>query len=242
MTANPPNQRGRLWLGLALLAAVLIGVFTLPIESLLDQALTWQRANPALAALIYVLGVAIATPLMVPGSVLIMTAGFIFGLVQGVALASIGITLGSTLACLAGRSIARPAVAQAVAGNKTFLALNSALQSRGFLVVALTRLSLLIPFNVLNYAYGVSSVRLSSFIPATALGMLPAIGLFVYIGSVASDAQALLDADATGGATGKIVLVVGLIALVLATYVIHRTATAELKKHMSAHEPGSNAE
>jgi uncharacterized membrane protein YdjX (TVP38/TMEM64 family) len=150
------------------------------------------------------------------------------------------VTAGATLACLAGRSIARPAVAQAVDGNQTFMALNSALEKRGFLVVALTRLSLLIPFNVLNYAYGVSSVRLSKYVPATALGMLPAIGLFVYIGSIASDAQSLLASNATGGATGKIVLVVGLLALILASWVIHRTATAELKKHMAS--DATNAE
>lgn len=237
MTSKPPAKRGRLWLGLALLALVLTGVFTLPLESMLNQALGWQRANPVLAALIYVLGVSVATPLMVPGSVLIMTAGFVFGIAQGFALACIGVTAGATLACLAGRSIARPAVAQAVAGNQTFAALNSALQKRGFLVVALTRLSLLIPFNLLNYAYGVSSVSLSKYIPATALGMLPAIGLFVYIGSIASDAQSLLTSNATGGATGRIVLVVGLIALILATWVIHRTATAELKKHMADDTP-----
>ena len=240
MIAKPPAKRGRLWLGLALLTLVLAAVFTLPIESLLNQALDWQRANPVLAAIIYVVGVTIATPLMVPGSVLIMTAGFVFGLAQGFVLAWIGVTAGATLACLAGRSIARPAVAQAVDGNQTFMALNSALEKRGFLVVALTRLSLLIPFNVLNYAYGVSSVRLSKYVPATALGMLPAIGLFVYIGSIASDAQSLLASNATGGATGKIVLVVGLLALILASWVIHRTATAELKKHMAG--DATNAE
>lgn len=242
MTSKAPTPRGRLWLGLALLGLVLIGVFTLPIESMLNQAIAWQQANPVLAAVCYVAFVALATPLMVPGSVLMMSAGFVFGLVQGMCLAAAGITIGATLACLAGRSIARPAVAQAVEGNVTFLALNSALQARGFLVVALTRLSLLIPFNVLNYAYGVSGVRLSNYVPATAIGMLPAIGLFVYIGSIASDAQSLLASDATEGATGKVVLIVGLVALILATYVIHRTATAELKKHMQADGANVSAE
>ena len=114
-----------------------------------------------------------------------------------------------------------------------FQGLEQALRTRGFLVVFLTRLSLVIPFAVLNYAYGVSSVALSRYVPATALGMLPAVALYVYLGSVASDVDTLL-AGTAGGPGGTIIVVAGVLVMVLVTWIIHRTATAELRKHMSA--------
>ena len=128
-------------------------------------------------------------------------------------------------------------MAQYTANNRQFQALDSALQERGFLVVTLTRLSLLIPFNVLNYAYGVTKIGLPSYIAATGLGMIPAVILFAYLGSLAGDVDSLLQSDAGSGPTGKVIIIIGVLALVLATYVIHRTATRELKKQMDAQDP-----
>lgn len=236
MNPNSASPRRRLILGGLALGVVLLGVFTLPLEQWLTSAVGWQAQHPVLAALFYVLGVTVATPLMVPGSVLMMSGGFVFGWVGGAALAAIGVTLGAALACLAGRSIARPAIRGYTEGNAQFNALNGALTKRGFLVVVLTRLSLLIPFNVLNYAYGVTNIDMKTFIPATALGMLPVVGLFAYIGSLASDVDALLASDAGSGAMGRVIVVVGLIAIVAATYVIHKTATRELKRQMAQND------
>lgn len=220
--------------GLGLLIVVIgLTLWVAPLEQWLTDAASWRQLHPAGAAIGYVAFVAIGTVLMVPGSVLMMTGGFLFGLTTGFGLAAIGIPLGATLACIVGRRYARGVVLAAVADRPIFVGLERALAARGFLVVMLTRFSLLIPFTLLNYAYGVSSVRLSRYVPATALGMLPAIGLFAYVGSLAGDVDSLLASNATGGATGRWVLLIGLIAMALATWVIHRTATAELKRHMS---------
>ncbi|MEO1575352.1 MAG: VTT domain-containing protein, partial [Pseudomonadota bacterium] len=148
-------------------------------------------------------------------------------------LAAVGVTVGATLALLVGRRFARDAVLAAMQDRPVFNGLEQALRTRGFLVVMLTRFSLLIPFTVLNYAYGVSSVALSRYVLATAVGMVPAVALYVYLGSVANDVDALLASNASGGGTGIAIMVVGVLAMVLATWVIHRTATAELRKHMS---------
>ncbi|MFK8015823.1 MAG: TVP38/TMEM64 family protein [Gammaproteobacteria bacterium] len=234
MTTKTVSARQRLLVGGAILAMVLVGVFALPLEEWLGKAHAWRLDHPAPAAALYVIAITLATPLMLPGSVLMMTGGFLFGAIHGAVLALTGITAGATVACLAGRSVARPAIAQWTRDNAQFRALDSALAQRGFLVVMLTRLSLLIPFNVLNYAYGVTSVRLRTFIVATGLGMIPAVILFGYLGSLAGDVDALLDSDASSGPTGKVIIAVGVIALIAATYVIHRTATRELKKHMAA--------
>lgn len=218
------------------LAAIGIALWQAPLAQWLQQASAWQTQNPTAAAMLYLAFVALGTPLMVPGSVLMMTGGFLFGAVGGFGLAAVGVTVGATLSCLVGRRLARDAVLRAMAHQPVFHGLEQALRARGFLVVLLTRFSLLIPFTLLNYAYGVSSVSLSRYVPATALGMLPAVALFVYLGSVASDVDALLASNAAGGATGKIVVLVGVVAMILATWVIHRTATAELRKHMGPSE------
>jgi uncharacterized membrane protein YdjX (TVP38/TMEM64 family) len=233
MNAKSPSSRWRLALGAFALSLVLIGVFTLPIEQWLGSAIAWREHHPLLAALFYVAGVAIGTPLMVPGSLLMMSGGFVFGLVPGAALAAVGITIGATLACLAGRGIARPLVEPYARSNAQFAALNMALDQRGFLVVVLTRLSLMIPYNVLNYAYGMTGIRMSTYVPATALGMVPGVVLFAYLGSLAGDVDSLFATDVGSGATGRVVLIVGLLAIGAVSYVIHRTATRELKKQLA---------
>jgi uncharacterized membrane protein YdjX (TVP38/TMEM64 family) len=233
MNSKSRTADWRLALGALALGLVLVGVFTLPIEQWLGSARVWQATHPVSAALLYVAGVVVATPMMVPGSLLMMSGGFIFGLVVGAALACVGITIGATLACLAGRGLARPIVESYTQGNAQFKALNAALEQRGFLVVVLSRLSLLIPYNMLNYAYGITGIRMSTYVAATGLGMVPGIILFAYLGSLASDVNALLSTDAGSGATGRVVLIVSLLAIGTASYVIHRTATRELKKQMA---------
>lgn len=240
MRPTPLSARWRLLFGALALALILVAVFTLPIEQWLSEAVEWRQQHAALSAIIYVVAVAISTPLMLPGSVLMMSGGFVFGLLLGAALAIVGITIGATLACLAGRSIARPIVEPYTSSNAQFRALNAALDQRGFLVVVLTRLSLLIPYNILNYAYGVTGIRLATYIPATAIGMLPAVVLFAYLGSLSGDVDTLLATDAASGATGRVVLVVSLIAIATASFIIHRTATRELKKQMAANPAGED--
>ena len=237
-TENPklPQRSGRALIAMAGLLALGVLLWQTPFARWLDAAQSWQETRPLLAALVYVLFVALGTPLMVPGSVLMMTGGFLFGGLAGFFLAAIGITLGATIACVLGRRVARDTVLRALGDRPIFAGLEQALKARGFLVVLLTRLSLIIPFNALNYAFSVSSVSLSRYVPATALGMLPSVGLFTYAGSLAGDVESLLAGDATGGTSGSLVLVGGLIAVVLATIVIHRTATAELRKHLAASE------
>lgn len=224
--------RRRLVGGALALSAVLIALWTLPLAEWLDAARVWIAAHPVPGRALFVLALALATVLMVPGSFLAMSAGYLFGLWPGVALASIGTTLGALAACLAGRTLARPLVADAMAGNPRLGALDSALERRGFLVVVLTRLSLLLPYNLLNYAYGLTAIRLRTYVPATLLGMLPALTLYGYLGTLADDVQDVVAGDPAQGVSGMAVTGIGLVALVLAVYVVHRTATAELKKHM----------
>ena len=78
-----------------------------------------------------------------------------------------------------------------------------------------------------------TAVRMPTYIPATALGMVPGVVLFAYLGSLAGDVDALLATNAGSGGTGRVILIVSLVAIAGVTYVVHRTATRELKKQMA---------
>ena len=115
-----------------------------------------------------------------------------------------------------------------------FRALDSALGERGFLIVLLTRLSPLFPFNLLNYAYGVTAVKPRQYVLGSWIGMLPGTLLYVYAGSVAANLAQVLAGDVKTGAAGNVLLVVGLLATVAVTVVVTRVARGYLEREVDA--------
>ena len=101
-----------------------------------------------------------------------------------------------------------------------------------FLVIVLTRMSLIIPYNVLNYAYGLTRVPLGIYAVATAIGMLPAAALYSYLGSVADDVAAIMAGETEMGAGGKALMIGGVVLLVIAVVIVQRAAAKELEKHL----------
>ncbi len=140
-------------------------------------------AAPIAFIAIYIL----ACVLFIPGSILTIGAGVIFGVVLGSIYVSIASTAGATAAFLVGRYFARDAVSRKIAGNPRFRAIDDAVGREGWKIVLLTRLSPVFPFNLLNYAYGLTRVRLGEYVLASWIGMMPATVMFVYIGSLSGD-------------------------------------------------------
>ncbi len=233
------SQRRRLVLAAAFLGVVLVAVWTLPLTQWLDAATHWIDVHPATGRTAFVAAYILGTVLMVPGSVLAMSGGYLFGLAGGLPLVSLGTAFGALFACAAGRGVARDFVAEATATNPRFAALDRALAKRGFLVIVLTRLSLLLPYNLLNYAYGLTRIRYRTYFIATWLGMLPANALYAYLGSIAHDVEAIVSGDVESGRAGQIAFVAGLAALLLVSWIIHRTATRELRKQMGEKPPST---
>ena len=214
---------------LAGLAALLWG---LPLLDWLTAMLGWVQANPFAGAVLYLLVFILGCVCMVPGSIMVMTGGFLFGLVKGAALVSVAVLLGATAALLVARGIGRAWVRQRLQAYPKFAALDLALQSRGLLVVMLTRMSLLLPYNLLNLAYGLTSVRLRDYMLGTWLGMLPAVVLYVYLGSLVRNAGQLLRGEVETGRGGQVLLVLGLVAAVAVVVIVHRTASRLLAERM----------
>lgn len=174
------------WLILIVVVAGLVAVFVLlDMRALLHDALdaiarlgAW---GPALFVLVYVL----AAVCFVPGSVLTLGAGALFGVVRGSLYVSIGATLGATAAFLVGRYLARGWVARKIVGKTSFAAIDRAVAEEGWKIVGLTRLSPVFPFTLLNYAFGLTRVKLRDYVLASWIGMMPGTVMYVYIGSLA---------------------------------------------------------
>jgi uncharacterized membrane protein YdjX (TVP38/TMEM64 family) len=230
---------------LAVIAIVVI-LFTLPIKDYMQQGLEWTESlgvwGPVFVALFYI----VACILFLPGSIITLGAGALFGLVTGLITVSIGSVLGASAAFLVGRTLARKSIESKVSGNARFSAIDEAVGKQGFKIVFLTRLSPIFPFNLLNYAFGLTKVGFWQYLFASWIGMLPGTIMYVYLGSAAGSL-----ANAAAGnvekTTGQQVLFwVGLAAtVVVATYVTKvarkalAEATEESKKNSAGNDTGA---
>jgi uncharacterized membrane protein YdjX (TVP38/TMEM64 family) len=159
-------------------------------------------------------------------------AGFLFGLPFGFAVVSAASTLGAALAFLVGRYFLRGWVEQRLDNVPRFAALDRAIGERGWLIVLLTRLSPVFPFNLLNYALGLTGVRFTSYVVASWIGMMPGTLLYVYLGSVGQDLASLLAGDLpSSDATGWL-FYGGLVATVVLTVMVTRIATRALNAQL----------
>ena len=215
-----------------MVVGMLVAVVLLPVAEWLTLGITWVETHPTLAWIAYVATYIVATVLVIPASILTLAAGFVFGLPLGVVLVSIGSVLGASAAFLVGRFLAREWVATRIAGWPRFRALDHATRDDGFVIVLLTRLSPLAPYNLINYGLALTSVRFRDYFLASWIGMLPVTILYVYIGSVAKDLTELTSGDVQGGRAGSVLLFVGLAATVLLTIVITRKATRTLSQYL----------
>ena len=165
-----------------------------------------------------------------------MIAGYLFGFGLGTVVSALAITLGAQCAFLVGRLVAREWVAARVAGNPRLRAIEAGLREEAFLIVVLTRLSLVIPFNLLNYAYGITSVRGGVHFFATSAGMLAPVALYVYLGTLARDIGQILSGAATPTTLGYWIAGAGIIAIIVLTWVMHRAASRALERHLPSME------
>ena len=223
------------------IAGMLVAVATLPVREWLSVSIAWIESHRTLAWLIYIAAYTVAAVLVIPSAILTLAAGFIFGVPIGVILVSVASLTGAAAAFLVGRFLARDWVTQRIADFPSFRALDKATRHEGFIIVLLTRLSPLFPFNLLNYAFGLTAVRFRDYVLASWIGMAPAIVLYVYIGSAAKSLADLTGDGIESGVRGTTLFVVGLIATLLLTVFVTRIATRALGRHLK-HEAIENPE
>jgi len=182
-------------------------------------------AAPIVFALIY----AAAVVALVPSTPLSLAAGALFGIVQGVIVAFVGATLGSTVAFLLGRHAARPFVEHLLVERPRLAAVDRAVTARGRRIVFLLRLSPVVPFSLLNYALGLTTISVWDFMVACS-GSIPGDIMYVYWGRVSGEALAIAgEAVTPKSASYYAFLLAGLAATLLATALVTRTARRALR-------------
>ncbi|MDE0679249.1 MAG: TVP38/TMEM64 family protein [Gammaproteobacteria bacterium] len=212
------------------LTALLVAVWMLPAREWLIQSTDWAQAHPRIAWAGFILAYVLAALFMVPGSILTLAAGVLFGVALGVALVSLAATLGACCAFLVGRFLARDWVESRLEAMPRFRALDRAVTRKGWLIVLLARLSVVIPYNLLNYALGLTNVRFSAYLFGTLVGMLPAIFLYVYLGSVAGSLASL---EQTGAPMiPQSLFIAGLIVTALLIFLIARLTARALRSEL----------
>lgn len=219
---------------IVLLATAAGLAFVFPVRDWLVTGLDWIDTHRSVAWLVYVVVYVVATVLLVPGSILTLAAGFFFGLLLGVVVVSAGSVIGATCAFVVGRFFVRDWVAQRTERLPKFRALDKATAHDGFTVVLLARLSPLFPFNLLNYALALTSVRLEHYVVASWIGMLPATILYVYVGTLAASLATIASGDIETGLAGRALLALGFLATVALTVIVTRRATRALGAELEA--------
>ena len=217
---------------LIVLIGVLLGLgWYFDAQSYLRDILEWIRNRGAAGVAIFIGVYIVATVLFVPGSILTLGAGFVYGVLLGTVWVSIASTIGATAAFIVGRYLARDWVAGKISGNARFASIDDAVGREGWKIVGLTRLSPIFPFNLLNYAYGLTKVSLRDYFLASWIGMLPGTVMYVYLGSLAGD-LATLGGERSRSTVDWIIYGVGLVATVAVTVVVTRVARKALGKRM----------
>ncbi|MCG8481556.1 MAG: TVP38/TMEM64 family protein [Spirochaetales bacterium] len=218
---------------LALIAAIVVLAVVLgvrfDVQSLLRDLLAWVESQGFTGVLVFIAVYIFATVFFIPGSILTLGAGAVFGVGAGTVWVSAASTLGAFAAFLTGRYIARGWVAAKIDDNPRFAAIDKAVGREGWKIVLLTRLSPIFPFNLLNYAYGLTAVSAPSYFFSSWIGMLPGTVMYVYIGSLAANLATLGSASGERDTVQWILYGVGLVATIAVTLFVTRIARRALK-------------
>ncbi len=203
-------------------------------QQLLTNALQWIDGLGPLGAIAFIGIYIVAAVAFLPGSILTLGAGVVFGVVAGAIYVFIGATLGAALAFLVGRYLARGWVSRKIANNVKFHAIDQAVGHEGFKIVLLTRLSPIFPFNLLNYAFGVTGVSFKDYVLGS-VGMIPGTIMYVYLGSLAGNLATLGAGDAPANPTIQwIIRILGLVATIAVTVYVTRIARKALDQALAS--------
>ena len=210
------RMKSGLWrplLLVAILGTVILSARLLDVGHHLGTLREWIDGLGPWGPVAFVILYALAVVAAIPGSALTVAAGALFGSALGVVVVSVAATLGASLSFLVSRYFARDAIANWLSGKETFRRLDQMTEEHGAVIVALTRLVPIFPFNLLNYGFGLTRVRFWTYVFWSWLCMLPGTVLYVV------GADALTKAISQGQVSWPLISALAVTALVLAVLV-----------------------
>ena len=216
-------------LGLAAVAALFY--FSPSLEQKLDDLSKWLRDAGALGVVAFAGVYILATLFAVPGVILTVAAGSVYGVWLGTAIALPVRVLAAIPPFFIARYLARDMVARRLEGHPKFAALDRATAEGGTFLVVLLRLSSLFPYNLTNYGLGVTQARFRDYVLGSLVGLAPATVRYVYVGSLVESLSDWREAAPKGGLS-EVFFYGGLVATVVVTVVITKLATKKLSSEL----------
>jgi uncharacterized membrane protein YdjX (TVP38/TMEM64 family) len=166
--------------GLVVLALCLAWLL-LPLRAWMDALQSWFVGRGAWGVAIFALVLLIATFLPLPDWPLPIAAGYVYG-VWAFPLVYFGIAAPSAIAFLGARYLARDRIRTFLSRRPKYRAVDKAVVKQGWQVVVLLRLSPIVPFNLQNYALGITAISFWQYLGATLVGIAPGVAVYVYLG------------------------------------------------------------
>lgn len=221
-----PKKRSGLWKP-ALLLGIIVAIVVLSsmfhVGDKLIALRSWIHSLGILGPIVFMAIYAAATVAALPGSALSIVAAALFGPWIGVIVVIIAATVGASLAFLVSRYFARDAIAGWLSKSEKFQKLDNLTEKHGDIIVAITRLVPIFPFNLLNYGFGLTKVPFRTYVMWSGLCMLPGTILYV-VGSAA-----LFEAIAEGRVPWVLIVVVAIILGIIT--VLARQARKRLREN-----------
>lgn len=219
------------------IVALALAAHLLPLARLLGELRASIEGLGALGPLLFMGVYTVSVVLVLPCFLLGMLAGAVFGVLRGTSFVLVAATLGATIAFLLGRGILRAAVERRWRDDPRFRAMDEAVARRGWKVIALLRLSPLVPFGPSNYLYGLIPIGVRRYVIASAASMLPGTLVYVTLGHLGRTG---LEGAVARTPSEKALLVLGALASVLLAVLLARLARQALRPP-APHEGGGPA-
>lgn len=172
----------RVALAAALAAAAILVAREMPVGAALDTLRAWAQAGGALGMVGFGAAYVILALLFVPGAVLTLTAGAVFGIGWGVVIVAIATSVADAAAFALGRYVAREAVVRFIAGRPRLQVIDRTISLGGWRIVALIRLNPTIPYSASNYLFGASGLAMIPFLISSGIFTMPGAFAYVYLG------------------------------------------------------------
>ncbi len=180
-------------IGLALVIVIVVARLTGITEYIsldgLNRLRDWILGFGLIAPIVFIVLYAAAALAFLPGTPLSLLAGLVFGPVFGTLWVVIGATIGATLAFLVGRYAARGLVEGWTASNARVRKLDEGVEKQGWRMLLITRLVPLFPFNLQNFAYGLTKIGLGVYVLLTAICIIPGAAVYTFAGGSLANAK-----------------------------------------------------
>lgn len=223
-------------LGIVVITGLFFAWLVLPVGEWIERFSDWVEGLGFWGGVMYAAFYALATVLLVPGAPLTIAAGLIFGLAAGFPIVLVGATVGAALAFLVARHFVRETVKAMLEKRPKLKAVDRAVAEEGWKIVAMVRLTPILPFNVQNYFFGLTEIDFWHYVVATAVGIVPGVLLYLYLGVIGA---ATLGGAGEFGPLQWTFFGAGLAVTVAAVLLVTRKAKAKLK--LAGVEIGANA-